>query len=417
MTNEGLCIMKFKFSYHACIFLYVFVFMSSVVFAFPLNIPDPRAARSGNLLYVEKGSEITADIEGETNKVFFIISKEVIKKVGIYTFNGNKTGTYTIKCGREQITVNLLPNQKKVVLLNLKKTFSNVNYFYEVSVCVPEGRKLAVKFICTRYAAAIASLENKQYKLAKSILQELLKENPALIEPRLYLGAAYEKSRLHREAAKIFRETISSYPGLFESYIALCRSAAADAGDEETFRDLFYRITGTTPGEIRERYHFRLIPWDLNLGVGKYVKGGAIYRTGQERPGDMLYGPYMRFPEGAYTVRYTISSPGGLSCSKPVVGIDVLSYPKKLAQKHINGNEINDYPKKFSLHFYNNDPWKKLEFRVTPNGKANILAGDIDIFCNIRESLNRNYLTITRSMRKSGISINPPLSEFPPSRE
>ena len=396
--------MKFKFSYHACIFLHVFVFMSSIAFAFPLNLPDPRAARSDNLLYVEKGSEIIADIEGETNRVFFIISKEAIKKVGIYAFNGNKTGTYTIRCGREQITVNLSPNRKKVALLNLKKTFSNVNYFYEISVHVPEGRKLTVKLICTRYAAAIASLENRQYKLAKSILQELLKENPALIEPRLYLGAAYEKSRLHREAAKIFRETISSYPKLFESYIALCRSAAAD---EETFRNLFYQLTGTTPGEIRERYHLRLIPWDLNLGVGKYVKEGAIYRTGKERPGDMLYGPYMRFQAGAYTVRYTISSPGGLSCGEPVVGIDVLSYPKKLAQKHINGNEINDYPKKFSLSFYNNDSWKKLEFRVTPNGKADILAGNIDVFCDIRESLNRNYLTIMRSMRKSGISINP----------
>ena len=369
------------------------------VFSFPLNIPDPCVQRTGNVLYVERDighfSMVTA-IKGEGRKNFFIISREEIKQLGLFLLNGDRNGEYIVRSGSEKIKVNLSANQKKVISVNLKKAFPNVNYFYEISIKMPDEGKLDIKFIADRYAAALACLENGQYSLAQLILEELLEKNPEWIEARLYLGVVYERSGLPREAVKTFKEAMSSYSSLFKAYRTLGKGFAAGE-DRKTFEDLFYKLTGTSVDKVSAKYRLCLIPWILHLRTGIYVEGGALFRAGEDDPGELLYGPYMRFPAGAYRVEYTISSPGS-PCNGPVVTIDVLDWPKKIAERNINGNELSSTPRKFSISFFNEDPLAELEFRISPNGKANILAGDIHISCDVQESLKRNNLVIEKSI-------------------
>ena len=340
-------------------------------------------------------------IKGKGSKNFFIISREEVKQLGLFLLNGDSDSEYIVKSDSERIKVNLSANQKRVVLLNLDKAFTNVNYFYEISIKAPDGGKLDIKFIADRYATALACLENGQYSLAQSILEELLEEKPEWIEPRLYLGVVYERSGLPREAVKTFKEAMSSYSSLFKAYRTLGEGFTAGE-DRKTFEDLFCKLTGTSVDKVSAKYHLCLIPWVLHLRTGIYVEGGALFRAGEDDPGELLYGPYMRFPTGAYRVEYTISSPGS-PCDGPVVTIDVLDHPKKIAERYINGNELNSTPRKFSISFFNEDPLAELEFRIAPNGKADILAGDIHIFCDVQESLKRNNLVIEESMKKLGI--------------
>lgn len=375
--------------------------LCSSAFSFPLNLPDPRAERSGNLFYVEKCSSLAATIEGEGSKSFFIISKDEVKKLGVFFLNGGKDNVYTVRCGSERERIALSANQRKVLLLKPQKALDNVNYFYEISIKPERSANLHIKFITDRYATAVVCLENEEYTLAQMMFEELLKENPELIEARLYLGVVYERSGFRREAIKVFKEAMSSYPSLFKAYSTLGRSSGMEE-DSRTFEDLFHTVSGMRVDEIRAKYHLSLIPWVLHLKTGVYGEGGAIFRAGKDDPGEMLYGPYMKFPRGPYTVRYTISSPGP-ACDDPVVRIDVIDYPKKLSERHISGNELTPGPKKFSISFFNEDPWAELEFRVAPNGKADIVAGEIDVYCDVQQSVRANYLVITESMKKLGI--------------
>lgn len=325
---------------------------------------------------------MTAEVAG--HKDFFIISRNEIKKLGLSFLNGGEDNVCTVRSGSRVKRIALSANQRRVVLLETGKTFGNVNYFYELSVNTQ--KKLHIKFIPDRFAFAFVCLRCGEYKRAREILEELLKENPELIEARLFLGAAYEKDGFRERAVGVFKEAMDAYPSLFSAY----RSSKVQ------------ELTEMGVDEIESLRRLRLIPWDLHILRGVYVKGGALFRAKSDEPGELLYGPYIRLPEGAYTVEYTLSSPGP-AAEAEAVRIDVVDHPKKIAERYIRGDELASAPKKFYLSFFNEDPWARLEFRVAPTGAADILTGDISVFCDTRRSLRKNNLLITESMKRLGI--------------
>ncbi len=374
--------LKCSMSRGAPLLLFLSLFLSNA-FSFPLDVPDPRVERS-SLLYAGKCSSMVAEVAG--HKDFFIISRNEIKKLGLSFLNGGEDNVCTVRSGSRVKRIALSANQRRVVLLETGKTFSNVNYFYELSV--KAEKKLHIKFIPDRFAFAFVCLRSGEYKRAREIFEELLRKNPELIEARLFLGVAYERDGFRERAVGVFREAVDTCPSL---------NAYRSSKIQE--------LTGMGVDEIESLRRLRFIPWDLHILRGVYVKGGALFRAKSDEPGELLYGPYIRLPEGAYTVEYTLSSPGPATeaTEAEVVRIDVVDHPKKIAERYIRGDELAAAPKKFYLSFFNEDPWAKLEFRVAPTGAADILAGDVNVFCDTRQSLRKNNLIITESMKKLGI--------------
>lgn len=300
-----------------------------------------------------------------------IISEKKLDQIGIFLYNGSERSRLKVKTSFKGKKITLDPYEKRAIVFEPFRSFPFTKYIYDISISSRKGGgEVFVNILTDPKRIANALIESGDWEQAISILSkrgQMDKEGWSL------LGLAYSIGEKYKDALESFRKGLSpsatellncnEWKKTFESFANIDSAFLTDSLAVEYGVDKFQQQAG------------RKMDWM------------AHFDPRFDMPGFVLFGPYKRLPRGHFNAVFKIRTipdmigTGGHD-NRPAARVDVFNGDSIIAERVIR--DTRGRIEEFSLGFYNDEPDRKLEFRVEALGGRELWVEEIKVFPDIQ---------------------------------
>lgn len=292
-----------------------------------------------------------------------ILSEKGLDTVAILLYNGSEKTVLNIK-GASKRRITLKPYEGTVVTFKPSRSFPFIRYTYNISIGCGRGGSF-VRILTEPKAIAHALLESGDWKGAITALKGHKDQ-----EAYSLLGLAYSMGEQWNEALGSFKKGLTF--------------SIRDVQGSKEWEKSFEGLTNIDSAFLKDSLTVNYNAEKLYSITGKKMGPIAYFDPEVDKPGYLLFGPYKRFPAGAFRAVFKINAigPGG----SPAARIDV--YAKEIITERRVRNSGGRF-EEFFLDFCNEGPEEPLEFRVEALGAKELWVEEIKVFPDIQGNYKR----------------------------